>query len=339
MKLRLYRIGSDPECLFARVKDWKAYIVPANTIITNNRNLGLTTFIGTDGHPATCEFRPRPAHNVGGHMYDLAVAVTTTADHLAQRKGFEDVALLASPWVENEPLGGHIHLSFFLDDPLIKAAQDVNLIYHNGQFVAYNTQMPAVTLTESIRVKLGAYAANAAEGKAFTPLSFAKALDHLLVPFECWVQPWHGRIRRNGRYGINNDVVRMMNHTRPPDLFPNLAYFHTEYRMPSTWLQHPTVTYCYLALAKLAVLNFSRLKEIHGGKNISIRLYEIDKPNTDLAFKLFHDTLNALFKGRAIITNDLKRLPAYLDTLAKHRQEWLDPLRPVNVAAWREIQL
>src|SRR5437773_4192687 len=93
--IHLYKLGSDPEFVFARIVEWQPHIIPANILITNNKTQGLASFIGCDGHPATAELRPPPAHNVRRHMYDIASALVAIEDFLKKRPSFKDLKMVA----------------------------------------------------------------------------------------------------------------------------------------------------------------------------------------------------------------------------------------------------
>src|SRR3990167_5365467 len=162
-------IGSDPEFLFATFNEFRAQVIPANTIITVGKPAALNSFIGTDNHAATAEMRPGPAHNIGRHLYDIAYGLHETDKWLASNKRFHNVKIVAQPFVCNEPLGGHIHCSFFVDNPLRDMA---------------NLEL------------------------------FGDWMGYLLFPYECAIQPWWDRTRRNGLYGGvtgRGDKVRQNN--------------------------------------------------------------------------------------------------------------------------------
>src|SRR6266498_3732897 len=142
-----YGIGSDPEFLFLHMEGSKKEVMPANYMITANKTIATRAFIGTDGHATTAEMRPNPSHNVGRHLYDIAYGLHETAKWLEKHKRYTKVFMTAQPFVFDEPLGGHIHCSFFLDEPLTKQVQALNRSYHGDRIVAFDPQQPATALT------------------------------------------------------------------------------------------------------------------------------------------------------------------------------------------------
>jgi hypothetical protein len=64
---RLSKLGADPEFLWGKVEDDVVETALAHEILTADGGAGrslLETQVGTDGHAATGELRPPPAHNV-----------------------------------------------------------------------------------------------------------------------------------------------------------------------------------------------------------------------------------------------------------------------------------
>lgn len=340
--VRLYRVGSDPELLFCRVTEWTHTVVPATDVITANKALGLTTFIGLDGHAATAELRPSPAHNVWQHVHELAYAMARIEEYLRTNKKMKakDVRMFAQPYIGSEPLGGHIHVSAFVEDADMKAAQDKNLTLnqHTGQWQAINGNVPAGSVS-GLGSVLERLASRAANGEAMTSVNFGRTMDYLLLPFERWSQPWHGRLKRNSKYGANADTVRIASSPRPAmPKFTNHAYVHYEYRMPSTPLVHPMLTYAYLALAKLTLLNWEKLSEI-ALKHPTAPLPNSSEPDNQKSWQQFKDRLAGLEKTGLRITTDLKQLRPALTTIGDEREKWFNPFNPVNVEAWRKYSV
>lgn len=338
MKLRLYRIGSDPEFAFVRTQgQQRQVIVPADQVLTANREVGLAAFIGTDGHQALGEYRPRPAHNVWAHIVDLAIAIDATTKYLSEKKKFTGVSLVATPYLHGETLGGHIHLSFFIDDPASKAAQALGYIYTN-QLTTYDPTNAGRVIEIPHDVKtLQTYARRAYYEESFGTLTLVRVLHSLLLPFECWVQPWTERLIRNQRYGVGRDTIRMM-HTRPTingsyRNYEDLAYYHMEYRMPSTWLSHPTITYAYLALAKLCILNYETLISMSRDPLPADLLSPA--PQNHFAREYFYKNYEQLIRNGARVTKDLHALPSALEQASLHRERWMKPNAAIDVVAWR----
>src|SRR5207253_1065765 len=100
-------------------------------------------------------------------------------------------------------------------------------------------------------------------GEAISMKVWSQALDTLLLPFEAWIQPWWLRVERNNKYGNGADNVRMGMATRPNmPLYKDWAFVHYEYRLPSTWLVHPTLAYVYMALVKLCAMNWPLIQAL-----------------------------------------------------------------------------
>src|SRR5712664_1529179 len=205
--VKFWRIGSDPELVFTRTEEWKSFVVPANTVISNNRTLTTTTFIGTDGHAATAELRPPPSHNVKRHLYDIASAIDAMHSFLQGKTKFRDLKLMAQPTVGGEPLGGHIHLSFFINEPNTARAINLNRFYdHNaGGLVVYDESL-SVPINGPDSDFLNQYTELATRNQVTTTQDFGKIMAYLGQPLECWVQPWFSRTDRNARYGRGGDT-------------------------------------------------------------------------------------------------------------------------------------
>ena len=96
------------------------------------------------------------------------------------------------------------------------------------------------------------------QGKMFSLYQANVALGYLMGPLENWTQPWPGRLARNNRYGpAMGDPIRWLTTDRPKmDKYDKWGFIHFEYRVPSTWLQHPWLAYAYLAMTKFTWLNW-----------------------------------------------------------------------------------
>ena len=329
-------IGSDPEFLFVTKQDFRPVTVAASTVITSNKVLALKSFIGTDNHAATAELRPGPAHNVGRHLYDIAYGLHETDKWLSTQKKYAETRIVAQPYVNEEPLGGHVHCSFFLDEPETQTITALNRVYRQDRFTIFDVEQPAPQLTPEHIKMFQAYSQKFHEQKLFTSSDFTYGLDYLLLPFECAIQPWYDRQRRNGRYGGVTgigDRVRQ-NVSYPKSSKANkFAYLHYEYRVPSTWLCHPWLAYSYLGLAKLCMLNF---KEIWGDQNSSMPR-ETDKPSNGVYQKIFQERFNRLMKcGRC--SNDLKSLVEIIPKCFETRAAWFEvPAQSIDIDAWRRL--
>lgn len=337
--IHLYRIGSDPEFVFAKVVEWQHYVIPADSVITKNKAAALQSFIGVDGHAATAEFRPPPAHNVGRHLRDVAAAVDATAEYLKKRQEMMPVAL---PWVGNEPLGGHIHLSMFIDEPLHKLAWESNYVSAFGKLNAVDPNVPVGNVDA---VKIEEYHKLCAKGEIPSPDTICLALNYLMLPFEAWIQPWAARRKRNSKYGeaISTQIRWMVSKRPNMPVYDKAGYMHVEYRTPSTWLTHPWVAYVYLSLAKLVMLNLpivyeTAYKGAHVGKDTLAERTHIwsANPANDECRKMFRTRFEALAPSMKF-TNDIRDLAKAVNYCEKNRKLWFDPYRGIDTDAWKEL--
>ncbi len=334
LPIRLHMHGSDPEFVFARIEDYDPVLIPATQIITNNRARGLNSFIGTDGHASTAELRPPPAHNIRRHLYDIAVALDAVDARLEERSKNDKVKLsmIATPMVSGEPLGGHIHTSFFVNHAGMAHAKRINYIYSSAGWDQVDSNIPPTSLSELDRKVLREVERESRDGLLPTIPNFATAMHYLVQTFEKWVQPSTRRSQRNQRYGGERDGIRWMP-TKPPAMpkYSDHAYFHLEYRVPSTWLVHPWLAYAYFALSKLTVLNFPRVYEL-----------AINTP-TMMEYASTDDARDAFLKRLALVTDggkqtrDLYDLGNVLTFIGQNRLTWCIPGRSIDIGAWKEL--
>ena len=352
-KFKLYRMGSDPEVLFVRPVDFDYVITPAYDVLGRDKKKTTSSFIGTDSRPVIAEIRPNPSRNLKRHLYEVAYAIVTTQDYLDTSARWKGLKMLAYPHLHNENLGGHIHASFFIDDPLYLKLKQYGLTFGGG-----GNYIASIGGQEAQRNRdLEAEVVNAImERRCVTPLIWGQALGWLLGPFEKWVQPWVPREVRNAHYGANAsaDLVRL-GVSKPPYNHPG-AYVHWEYRMPSTWLQHPWLAYAYLGLAKLAMLNMPTVLKFWWAENPkdtqkkpSVNEGELigaGPPPTQFniiktgdpgeAGRVLRDNLAKLMP-RARMSNDLRNLAGVIEKCAENRVEWFRRPTPVDVEAWRKL--
>jgi len=343
--LLLYKIGSDPEFVFARVKEWSPYIIPASTVISPNKAQALNSFIGTDNHAATAELRPPPAHNIRRHMLDIAYGLAETENFLSRTKNMRDVVLLAHPWVQGvtsgEPLGGHIHTTFWVYDPdLARVASKANRYYHDTLlgWKQYNMTKPVPDNVDDETVNaMERYGAEAANYRRFSAMKYILTMNYLLYPLEMWCQLWPLRITRNMKYGPNNgDPVRLMASDHPVNPKGGV-YFHIEYRIPSTWLTHPWLAYAYFALAKITLVNWdiisaSAVKNRPGSEKQQPQ----GVPANDSYRQQLIDRLASL-RPRILITRDCQDIDKALQVIERNRENWFRPCTSIQTVAWRTL--
>mgnify|MGYP001589654375 FL=1 len=338
MKAWFYRIGSDPEFLFVDRQEFRPTIYAANSVITAGRAVALNTFIGTDNHQTTAEMRPGPAHNIGRHLYDIAYGLHETDKWLAGHKRYNTLKMTAQPVVLDEPLGGHIHCSLFVDEPLTKFAMSTNRVYKNDRLVAYDPTQPTTPLTSDATEKLTKYAKLAYDHQLLTGEVFGQVMDHLCWPFECAVQPWWDRVRRNGRYGAlagtGEKVRQNASYPQNASKYKDLAYLHYEYRSPSTWLVHPWLAYAYLALGKLSILNLSLILEQLGKPKLPKLT---TSPMNDELREIFNRRLQVI-KTKGRWSRDIRDLEQVVDACFANRAAWFEiPGQPIDIDAWRRL--
>lgn len=339
----LNQIGSDPELLFGEILEWTPFIVSADQIITKNRQKALSAFIGTDGHMATAELRPPPAHNIRRHLYDIAVALITIDDYLKSSKTRSSYKMLAQPVARNEALGGHIHVSMFISDPIFCDLLKKNYIYSADNFVPYNRDIPTNAITASDVEIMRTFEQQVSRWEVPSPFVFVRVMNYLLRPFECWVQPWVGRTTRNrmraqdGTYfGTEMDIRWMISERPNRPKFEDWAYVHYEYRGPSTWLINPWLAYAYLALVKLVVLNYNKCANLAVG-NITLPHQSDARPANEKMREIFMERLARVMVAPYTITNDLTDLGHALHVIETSRSTWWNPANGIFVNDWRNL--
>ena len=343
----LYRLGSDPEMLFTKQADFLWKKIPSLQVFNCDKETGLKSFIGCDAHPATAEIRPGAAISIDRHLIDLAHAMRAINGYL--RSAPNPVRLMALPWVDDEALGGHIHLSFFFDDPNAKFVMEtLNQIFHVGATRPYDLTIPTPNMFDQhdeAWKKLYDYTLRAATAEAFTPEVVCKVLNYLTVPFENWVQPWQEREKRyswcmnSPHYNQDpNYLVRWVPNTRPKNKprLSKLAYLHVEYRTPSTWLHHPALAYVYFALAKLTMLNFKTIRDkVFEAQQIVVFH---DSPGNHIFKEVFDERLAKLLPQLSRSSPDLKYLPEALKVCERSRERWYgDRFSGVDFSAWENL--
>ena len=329
-----HRFGSDPEFVFMDTASHA--IIPASVLITANKAIGLKSFIGIDGHPATAELRPPPTNNVKHHLYYLAHGIKATNDFL-RHSSTSETLLVAAPVVLNEALGGHIHVSLFANEPCTLLAQQMNVVYHVGQLRTYDKSKPGdlSSLDANLVSRMQEYVSKAAAGEATTPDLVCKVLNYIVLPAELWLQPRKGCRERMMKYQNSdtdlNYFVRWL-HTTPANRsagFNSWAYMHVEYRTPSTWLVSPWLAYLYLALVKLVMLNWEHFRKA------SLRSAPLDVTPEDNSSTFHAILMDRLHASGLTYTRDLRDLPKAIDICGTNRTRWHNAL--VDVAAWEDL--
>lgn len=246
IKVLPYRNGADPECLL--YNDTTGSTIRASQFVPPGVN-GTSLWVGTDGHPATCEIRPIPAHNIKLFILHVADAVTALGNFLAayRDRTKHDIWAVAQPSFASEPLGGHIHLSFYYYEPDTATVVPTGRVLRGA--ISSSPRRRGAYATED---EIDRYATNP---DALDMDRFVERVHSLVGPFE------------RAFFGTHRDARRSIDLARRGDMHeidtvpqrPGAAYFRIEYRYPSTPLAHPILTYVHHALAKLAVLNYNSL--------------------------------------------------------------------------------
>ena len=111
--LILMKIGADPEALFWSRNE--KTVIPAYQLCGGRS--ACRSWIGTDGHATTAELRPTPSKNVLMVLADLASAMGVIEKNLnaLNARTNLDLVVVAEPAFAGEPLGGHIHLSYWYE--------------------------------------------------------------------------------------------------------------------------------------------------------------------------------------------------------------------------------
>jgi hypothetical protein len=339
-----HRLGSDPEFLF--LKDGKK--APATEVLQCTKQQGLASFIGCDSHPATAELRPSPARMVNRHLLDIAGGLGAVHKWLS-RFGNETTQCVALPYILQEALGGHIHVSFFFKEPDTSIAMGHNYVWHGGM-QAYDSSRPLVASSDVRMVEaIQRYVYAAVKGEAITPRSVCHTLDYLISPFEHWIQEWTSRTLRflwckhaqhynseaPGNGNNHHYLVRWVLSQRPHKaLFKDYRYMHVEYRTPSTWLLHPALAYAYLALAKLTMLNYDMIRPLaYATKPVQVSATEKD-PN--LFRNMFTERFDRV-KSQLRYTSDLLSLPDAIEFCDKKRFTWELTAGRIDFDAWAAI--
>lgn len=339
LKPKLYRLGSDPEFMFGTMQEWDTSVLSAAEVISRDRNIATRSFIGTDNHQATAEIRPTPSRNIWKHLFEIATAVQAIDTHLKKRDIWKNVGMLAHPMVSGEPLGGHIHISFFSKDPLMAEAAKYNVTFDpfEGRAISYDPNKTNTFARSVEGAKVAGLVITAAQQNAIlTPWVMSTDLGYLFIPLERWIMPWGSRARRNGRYGIHKDVMRLMYNTGPK-IMPEgyTSYWHYEYRAPSTWLVHPQTAFLYLGLAKFCMLNYPKLHNCRLNNNTRDEeddaAYIPNRANNTMWKKIFLARWEEVSAG-GIFSNDIRNLSSAIEKAGDRRKDWFD--KQVDISAW-----
>lgn len=347
VKTIISEVGADVEYRFARKKGEEYVNVAASTFAGSG---GMSAFCGTDGHSSTGEMRPNPARSVHSLLFEVAHGLVEINEALGP-----SLKVLAAPAVFGEPIGGHIHISFFVKGKefsdyiacsMFPAGAGSFTSPLRGGACGYTpeeTRQAANWVTsDSTNPETAAHWQMLKEtGVLPTPGNVCRALTWLLGPLELWVQPWVHRVNRNRTYGGLNDV----RHDGQPSVRPKgrevakAAFIKYEYRAPSTWLWHPAIAYSYLGLAKLVVMNYDLIGPHMPKEEKFAKSKNGGTPYHDYFQDLLKRRLDKLMETKDIKTEpDLKDLPKVLGRL----QNIIEPyqkavVNEIQLDAWKEV--
>lgn len=339
-RLQFHRLGSDAEFAFASGKDWVLSLeaAPVHIKLSRERGMRPDQWIGLDGHTAVAEIRAAPARNVWLHLINLAEAIS----HLEAYCTPKSLYAVAQPTFRGEPLGGHIHLSFWLPPDISPPISwRGNLVVNTSppareeRPIRFDPQEGFVEVTPEEApfpvepAPPGRTVARAALSVGYSLDLMIDALDRVLLPFE-WAAQNNPLVAE--RQELYRDIIRPARSTNPRPDRPN--YVHIEYRRPSTWLIHPWMAYCYLALVKLVMLN---IPHVSSRKYSGAPLTEIthDPTKARAAFdSAFHELVN---KSGCRYSNDLRPLPRVLEAFWSIRDSLVRPPGKIDFVAWSKL--
>jgi hypothetical protein len=111
-------IGTDVELLAVNSKVTPPTVYGGRGVVTGGRSLPTVTYfedeIGVDGHSATLELRPRQSPDARTLLYRIGLLVLQLDNALARQA--PGMFLAAEPFILNEPLGGHLHVTVHLPE-------------------------------------------------------------------------------------------------------------------------------------------------------------------------------------------------------------------------------
>ena len=321
---RIDKVGADPEFGVVELDDDLDLLNQSAARALNVPGAG-PSFIGVDGHNATGELRPPPCRNINNLVLHTGIGLRYTHSYL--QKYAVGAQLWARPTVQNEYMGGHIHVSFTYDD-----ADFYKMVYEHGQMLRSGEFIPYPNLMQ--RNMGGVFQRRCLDLESTwpTPTNFASTLNWLVEPFEYWIQPWNSRRKRADHYGNPLDV--RITHHDPRNAAGKIGYFQYEYRFPSTWLYDPMLTYCYLALAKLCFLNWGQIAGHWDKPNALAKLqYGYRAAEGRAVFEqLFFDRFQSTSNWTR--SADLSFLEPNLETLRQTRGTFWKPNLGININKW-----
>lgn len=350
--LRLYQLGADPEFLFIMSSPTgEKALFPACDLISKNKDAALASFIGTDNHSATAEFRPAPSHDINRIMLQLAHGISHVEDSLKLMR-VPNVVMAVPPHIFQESLGGHIHVSFFVDDPFTRDVEAAGLyIGFAGGPVAHGGNATGGSLGNLMTGATEMYLARVKSKLTIGVQEFNETMDYLFAPLDFWVHDSEIRKQRmmkhghNGPYGVPGalDNMRPGVSARPSRVDPahkDHAYCHWEYRLPTVWLVHPWMAYLYLALAKRLMTNFMTVYDYRRDGHVVKFRGEVAKIIGSVTLNL---EAEQLFKKRlewflahSASTSDSADLEKAVDIVSRRWREWANR-GSIYSHAWKEL--
>lgn len=236
MSIKLHLVGSDPELVYDRAgQNVAAYAIVGDRDQTRAP-------IGTDGYSTTGEIRPTACHNVTYHVIKIAEALTRIHNFI-QPLG---ITAYARPYYHDQTMGGHIHVSFWYNAPFTNQMGFKGYVVKEGRLVSISDNRDFDFRRDSFSLS--------SNPNEFCIEQFLHRMNYLFDPLEQAMWPWQERSGRALTQAVR--ICRDDTHHRLQSTEADPAYFHLEYRLPSTWLYHPTMARVYLATAKAVMLNW-----------------------------------------------------------------------------------
>lgn len=322
--IRLFREGSDPEAVAVAGEQ----VVSAHLFTSQDRGLRLRGEIGTDAHPATLEIRPAPTHNVHYHLLKIADALRAISEFIDgySTRTKTPIRIVAQPSYLQETMGGHIHLSVWYKNPL------AHLLVNELRFVSYQGNLwrldRTIRLPNEHAAKAQTYLEEAIRGDNLSVDEILHKVHWLVGPFEDMM---FGRHRR-ARNGVADYMVRIpVPQEVPPFERPEWAYLRIEYRYPSTWLYHPELAYCYLGLAKLALVAWPSLPPLQE----LFEAYHRTQDNKEYKpHQVFQERFTLALQDTKL-SSDLRQLP---EVVKRWKKQGVGPFPLyVNFPAWEAV--
>lgn len=347
--VELHRVGSDPEFSFA-VPDQagNVHLLSADVLVGGDRDLRLKSFIGTDGHPSTAELRPAPCNNVYWHLLKIADGLNEVDRSMQYYSVKRDHPIVAvsqpslgkGPSGQLETMGGHIWISMWFNSKIsANAIHDGGYIWNGDSHDSYPSRQGRENGKRLTPKQYQDYMDLATSGQELSMDLCWRKLHYLLHPLEMML---FGKVRGDrqpGGSGVKDPYIRLPDHATSDDLAcyrEGKAYIRFEYRFPSTWLQHPTLAFVYLGLAKLAILNWDLLPGLSDLQKENLLVHTVAGHSVNLWRDILKRRVAYLMDQKEVrSTRDLRGL---FDALEELYKVTLTFPALINFEAWASLR-